>query len=78
MMVTLKTQKWPFLFRSCLLLVALTEVTQQEVEVVREQIVHVPKIIEQKRVQQRTVEQVVDIPIPQAEMIFFSFHFMNF
>jgi len=61
-----------------LLLVALTEVTQQEVEVVREQIVHVPKIIEQKRVQQRTVEQVVDIPIPQAEMNFFSFHFMNF
>ena len=52
--------------------------TQQEVEVVREQIVHVPKIIEQKRVQQRTVEQVVDIPIPQAEMVFFSFHFMNF
>ena len=42
------------------------QVTQQEVEVVREQIVHVPKIIEQKRIQQRTVEQVVDIPIPQA------------
>ena len=39
--------------------------TQQEVEVVREQIVHVPKIIEQKRIPQRTVEQVVDIPIPQ-------------
>jgi predicted XRE-type DNA-binding protein len=44
-------------------------VTQQEVEVVREQIVHVPKIIEQKRIQQRTVEQVVDIPIPQANSL---------
>ena len=38
----------------------------QEVEVVREQLVHVPKIIEQKRVQQRTVEQVVEIPVPQV------------
>lgn len=31
-----------------------------------DQVVHVPKIVEQKRVQQRTVEQVVDIPIPQV------------
>merc|ERR1719323_946568 len=43
------------------------QVVQEMVEQIVEQVVEVPKIIPQKRVQQRTVEQIVDVPVPMMQ-----------
>merc|ERR550534_3441932 len=42
------------------------QVIQKHVEQIVEQEVHVPKIIQQERVQQQMVEQVVEVPIPMT------------
>ncbi|CAK0788877.1 unnamed protein product, partial [Prorocentrum cordatum] len=37
----------------------------EPVEQLVEQIVHVPKILQQKRIQHRSVEMITDVPVPQ-------------
>jgi len=40
------------------------QVVHEPFEQIVEQVVHVPTVIPQKRVQHRTVEQIVDVPVP--------------
>ena len=45
----------------------VTNYGKEEVEQIVEQVVHIPKIIQQKRAIQQYVEQVVEVPVPMTQ-----------